>query len=346
MPERSCQDILRAAKRTSTDRPKHRGLKRALLAFGMAFGVFSAAEAAESFPSKTIRIVGAYAAASDNDNVVRIVAEKLQQILQQTVVIDPKPGATGMIAAAEVARSPADGYTLLSAAIPTVSIIPHAYAKMALNPLTDLAPVAELTNTDLVLVTSVKTPAKDLGGFVEWAKKQPAYFHGTVGAGSLGHFGGVMFTRAVGIENPEYVHYRDADIATSVVNGDAQSFVLGSSQALRFVNAGQAVALATSGPERSRAFPDVPTFKESGYPDLVFVSWHGLFAPANTPPEIVGRLNTAIQEALKDPETKGKLEALGHKVSTISTTDAFSKMISADSERWKTIVQASGFKID
>lgn len=314
-----------------------------LLLAGLALPVV-AADA--QFPSRPIRLLVGYAPSSGADVTARFVAERLQESLKQGVVVDNKPGAGGLIAAQELARAAPDGYTLMLAAMPQISILPAANPKLPYDPQRDFAPVSQATATDLVLVTNPKrVPSASLQAFVKWAREQPSsLFFATPGQGSVAHFGSHALADALKVKI-ETVHFKTTSESTqATVGGDIHAQLVTHAVAAPLVKAGQLRALADTGPTRSAVFPDVPTFKELGYPAMVFDSWYGVFAPANTPVEILDKLNAEVVKATRNPETRAKLEAAGLRV-TGTTREEFARVIKYDNTRWAKAVYATGFKM-
>jgi tripartite-type tricarboxylate transporter receptor subunit TctC len=224
------------------------------------------------------------------------------------VIVENKPGAAGFIAAQE-----------------------------------DFAPVSHVVSADFVFVTPPSIPPKTLKEYAEWAKGQKQLFMATFGAGTPGHFGAVVFGDALGLK-PEPVHYKSTgDAMTGTLNGDVQGLFGTVALTTTYVKSNRVRAIAMTGPSRSPLLPDVPTFKELGYPDLEFSAWFGILAPGKTPPEILDRLNAEIVKALKLPEGRAKLEEAGFRVTGTTRTE-FTGIIRDETTRWAKVVKASGFK--
>ena len=320
------------------------GLRRLLLLL-VALLVAGPLAAADAWsPAKPIRLIVGYAPGSGADQVARLVANKLQEAFKQGVIVDNKPGAGGAIGAQEVARAAADGYTLLLAALPQIAIAPASNQSLPYQPQRDFAPITELVGTDLVLITNPqKVPANSVAEFVTWAAAQPVVFMGDPGPGTVGHFGSFVFANALKLKI-ESVHYKSTgDSMTGMLSGDINAQFVPHAVALAQVKAGKLRALVTTGPSRSALFPDVPTFKEAGYPDLEFTSWYAIFAPAKTPTEILDRINAEAVKAVQSPDLRAKLEDAGLRV-TGTSRDDFARQVKNDTVRWGKIVQASGFK--
>jgi tripartite-type tricarboxylate transporter receptor subunit TctC len=306
------------------------------------------AQTAEAFPGgKPVRIIVGFPAGTGPDIVARLLAQKLSEGWGNVgVIVDNKPGAAGLIAASEAARATPDGHTLMLGETGQLSIAPSTYNRLPYDPKKDFAPVAHVVSADFaLLVNPQKVPSRNAKEFVEWTRQQKGLFMATFGAGTPGHFGAFMFGEAIRIK-PEAVHYKStADALGGLFSGDVQGVFASVGLAAPNVKAGKLFALATTGPARAAALPDVPTFKEQGLTDLEFSSWFGIVAPARTPPDIVARISADIQRALKSPDGRGKLEDAGFRV-TGTNADEFARIIAADTVKWGKAVAATGFKAD
>ena len=329
------------------NKPSHRLARRVLLAACAAACLPLSAQAQSAWPARPVRMIVGFPAGTGPDIVARLLAQKLSEAWgNQAVVVDNKPGAGGLIAASEAARAAPDGYTIMLAETGQLSIAPSSYSKLPYNPARDFAPVSHVVGADFaLLVNPQKVPAKNVKDFVAWAKGQPQLFMATFGAGTPGHFGAYMFGDAVKIK-PEPVHYKSTgDALSGMFSGDVHAVFASMGLSAPNVKAGKLVALASTGPARAAALPDVPTMKEQGYPSLEFSSWFGIVAPAGTPAAILDKLSADVQQAVKSPEGKGKMEGAGFRV-TGTGRDEFARIIAADTVTWGKAVAASGFKAD
>lgn len=311
-------------------------------------GAGANARAAEApYPVRPIRIVVTNTAGSGADVVTRIVADRLTQALGQQIVIDNRAGASGNIGAEIVARAAPDGYTLMLGETGQLAIAPNSYNKLPYDVQRDFAPVSQVVSADFaLLVNPLKVPSKTVKEFVEWSHQQKGgLFMATFGAGTPGHFGAFMLGDALKIK-PEPVHYKSTgDALTGMFSGDVQGVFASVGLAAPNVKAGKLLALATTGPVRAGALPDVLTFKEQGYPELEFSSWFGVVAPAKTPPEILTKLNADIVKVVRSAEGRSKLEEAGFRV-TGTSREEFTRSITADTAKWGKAVAATGFKAD
>ncbi|SDO89260.1 Tripartite-type tricarboxylate transporter, receptor component TctC [Rhodoferax sp. OV413] len=306
----------------------------------------SAASAQTSYPSKPVRLVVGFAAGTGPDIVARVLGQKLAEAWGMGVVVDNKPGAGGLIAATEVARAASDGYTLLLGETGQLAIAPSSYNKLPYDVQRDFAPVSQVASVDFAfLVNPQKVAARNVKDFVDAAKTQKGLFMATFGAGTPGHFGVFMLGDALKLQ-PEPVHYKSTgDALTGLFGGDVQGVFASMGLAAPQVKAGKLLALATTGPVRTSTLPEVPTFKEQGYPELEFNSWFGVVAPAKTPADVLVKLNADIVKVVRSAEGKAKLEDAGFRA-TGSSREDFARSIAADTAKWGKAVAATGFKAD
>jgi tripartite-type tricarboxylate transporter receptor subunit TctC len=300
-----------------------------------------------AYPSRPVRLVVGFPAGSGPDIVARLLAQKLSEGWGNLgVVVDNKPGAAGLIAASEVARAQPDGYTLMLGETGQLAIAPSSYSKLPYDPKKDFVPVSQVVTSNFMLVVNpAKVPARDVKQFVAWSRAQKGLFMGTFGAGTPGHFGAFLFGDAIGLQ-PEPVHYKTTgDALGGLFGGDVAGSFASVGLTAANVKAGKLLALASSGDTRSASLPDVPTFREQGYPQLAFNSWFGLVVPARTPPEIVARLEADIRKAVQSADGKAKLEDAGFGVTGTSAQE-FVRIIAADTLTWGKVVAATGFKAD
>ncbi|MDQ8015405.1 MAG: tripartite tricarboxylate transporter substrate binding protein [Bordetella sp.] len=318
-------------------------------ALGLASALAASQAAAQNapYPNRPVRIIVGFPAGTGPDIVARLLAQKLSEGWGNLgVIVDNKPGAGGLIAANETVRAQPDGYTLMLGETGQLAIAPSSYSKLPYDPKKDFVPVSQVVTSNFMLVVNpAKVPAKNVKEFVDWTRQQKGLFMGTFGAGTPGHFGAYLFGDAIGIK-PEPVHYKNTgDALAGLMSGDVSGAFASVGLATPNVKAGKLVALASSGEGRSAGLPDVPTFREQGYPQLVFNSWFGIVAPARTPPEIVARLEADIRKAMQSPDGKTRMEDAGFGV-TGTTAQEFARIIDSDTVTWGKAVKATGFKAD
>jgi tripartite-type tricarboxylate transporter receptor subunit TctC len=291
-----------------------------------------------------IRMVLGYPAGASSDILSRLVAEHMRGSLGRAVIVENKPGAGGRIGNETVKAAAPDGMTLLMTPVATMAIFPHSFAgSLRYDPLRDFAPVAHLSDFHLGLGVAANVPARTLAEYVALVKKDPkAGYYGSAAAGSLPHFLGVMFARTAGIELVHVPYKGTAPVMQAIAGGEISAISTVVSDIGTLVRSGKARLLATSGAQRSRAFSDVPTFKESGY-DMVAVSWYALFAPAGTPQAAIERHAKAAIAAVRDPALRDKLEQMGLEPTGLGPSE-LARILKADYDKWGQVIRASGFK--
>lgn len=301
---------------------------------------------AQTFPDKPVRLVVGYAPGTAPDVLGRLLATRLGELLKQQVVVDNRAGAGGQIAAQNVAKSPADGYSLLLGEVGSISIAPAAFSKLPYDPLKEFVGVAEVGKVDFLLAVPASTPAQSVADFVKQYKgKADKVNFGTFGAGTSGHFGAELFGEAAGFK-VEPVHYRaTGDAVTALIAGDVAGAFVSTALGAAQIKGGKLRALATTAPQRSTLLPDVPTFTEAGYPKIDISAWFAVMAPAGTPAPILDTLNRQVVVALQTAELRQKIIEAGFSVSGTARADT-DRMLRNENQRWAAIVKASGFKGD
>lgn len=300
---------------------------------------------AQTYPSKPVKMVVSFTAGGTTDILAREIAQRLSAKYGQSFVIDNKPGAGGNIGTDIVARSPADGYTLLASSIGPIAVNPSLFRKLASNPLTDLMPVSPLADVPNVLVVHPGVPAKTLAEFIDYAKRQPGKLSfASTGVGTAAHLSGVMFQKHVGVEMT-HIPYKGSVALTDLIAGRTQFMVATAPSVVQHIREGQLRALAVTSEQRAKALPDVPTTAESGLPNLLMGAWFGVFAPKATPVAIINQLNQAITEILRSPDLQAKFQLQGAEPS-IATPAQYAAFITKEYETLKSIVRDSGAVID
>jgi|KBSMisStaDraftv2_1062788.scaffolds.fasta_scaffold111939_3 tripartite-type tricarboxylate transporter receptor subunit TctC len=304
------------------------------------------AAAAQSWPSKPLKIIVPYPAGGTSDILARAIGPGLTAALGQPVVIENKPGATGNVGADFVAKSPADGYTLLLADIGSLAISPSVFTALAFEPVKDFAPVIMVAYSPHLLVVHPSVPAKDAKELIALAKAKPDSFNFAVsGIGGANHLAGIDFAQRAGIKWT-YVPYKGGSQAlTDMVGGQSNVMFNGMLATYPFVKDGKLKALAISSAKRFAAAPEIPTVAESGMPGFETGSWQGIVAPAGTPPEVVARLHATVTAILATPEMKDRLDKAGAEVRAMSPAQ-FGAFIRDERDRWAKVVKESGAKFD
>ena len=320
------------------------GLARFVLAAAVVMSATAAL--AQSYPSRPIRMILAFPPGGATDIIARTVGQPLAARLGQPVVVDNRPGSNGNVAAELVAKSRPDGHTLLLGSDSLVGINPHLYAKMPIDPLKDLIPVATLVANQLVLAVNPSlVPVKDLPGFVAFVRHASApMFYGSIGNGSQHHLAMEMLKRRAGI-NLTHVPYKGGGPAGIAVMSGEVAAMFGGGSVVPLVRSGQLRALAVSSRRRSAALPDLPTIAEF-YPGFEVTIWQGLMAPAGTPQAIVETLRREVNTILTQPEVAERLISSGSGEPSITTLDEFAAMIRRDHENYGKVIREIGVKVD
>ena len=300
----------------------------------------------QSYPSRPIKVVIPFPPGGPTDVLGRIVAQKLGERLGQTVVIDNKPGASGMIGADIVAKSAPDGYTLLVNASLHV-INPSLYEKSRYDAIADFSPLSNLADVPLVLVVNAKTPVNTVKELIAWIKasKTPVNFASS-GNATAPHLAGEAFKVGAGIENMQHVPYKGSSPAlTDLLGGQVQLMFDSLPSSQPFIKAGTLKAIAVTTQRRSSALPNVPTIAESALPGFNFSTWYGMWAPASTPPAIVEKLSSEISQITRSPEVREKFLALGAEP-VGNTAEEFTAFNKSELAKWARIVKQSGARVD
>lgn len=302
------------------------------------------AQAGAGFPAKPIRIVVPYAAGGGADGNARLLAQAMTAGLGQTMVIENKPGASGIIAAQSVVQSPADGYTLLFDTFPYA--VNAVLRKLPFDPVKDLLPVSQAINMPNLLVVPASAPYKTLKELVDHAKANPGKLnYASYGAGGTAHLAAELLRREAGIDWVHVPYKGGAPAITDLLAGQVSAYFANPVSGLGYVKAGRLRALATTGPQRMAALPEVPTFKESGYPNFEVLEWNGFFAPAGTPPAVIDRLSAAVRDATRTTEVQQRLAALG--IEPVgSTPKEFATFLQGQISRWGALVKAANITVD
>jgi len=299
---------------------------------------------AQAFPQKPIRWVVPFAPGGASDSLARALAEKIGGSVGERILVDNKPGANGNIGSALVAKSPADGYTLLQFT-DSNTISPAIYTHLAYDAVRDFAPIGMIAKGPHVIVAHPSLPVRNLADLQGLAKTRNDLSYATAGVGSAQHLAGEMLKREAGL-NMTHIAYKGGGAAIAdLVGGQVPLGILGMAPALPQIAAGKLRAIAVTGHARSAALPNVPTVAESGVKGFESVQWFGLVAPAGTPAAVIARLNQELNAALKSPEIAARLLAIGAEAAP-TTPDEFSKYVAADIGRWKTIAQQMNLKAD
>lgn len=316
---------------------------RLLICF-FALALHVAAQA-QDYPTRPIRVIVPSAPGGLTDTFVQLIGDALRTAWGQTVVMEHKAGAGGIIGSDFVAKSAPDGYTLLAGNIGPLTITPYLrQGKVPYDPARDFVPVNLLATFANVLVVNPSVPATNVGELIRLAKAKPGTLHyASPGIGQSQHMSGELFKRLAGIDIVHVAYKGTGPALTDLVGGQVEMMFSNIPPAVPFISTGRLRPLAVTGPTRSGALPNVPTVAASGLGDYQVVSWVGLFAPAGTPPMIVSRLHAEIARALGTAAAKERIAALGADVGTGSAQD-FANFLSVERTKWSTLIREANIR--
>ncbi|MDP3700074.1 MAG: tripartite tricarboxylate transporter substrate binding protein [Hylemonella sp.] len=315
----------------------------ALLAAGL---LLAGAAAAQTFPSKPVRIVIGFPAGGPLDQHARLLSERLQAVLGQPVLIDYKSGAGGTVGAQEVMKSTPDGHTLLLANTGTMVINPALYSKLPYATLRDFVPIARTAMQPLALLVNPQVPVKTLKEFMDYTRARPGQInYGSAGNGGISHLVPEMFKTATGLFMVHIPYRGSAPAFTDLMAGQVQFMAESIPQAAAYHKQGKVRALAVTSRERNPALPDIPTVIESGLKGFEVVGFYGFLVPAGTPKEVVAKLSDAFRQVLSQPELRNRMISQGADPAFLGAED-FAKFLAAEMPRWAEAVQKSGAKLD
>jgi len=319
----------------------HSRLALACLLAAIALPVFP-----QSYPAKPIHLIVPWPPTGTVDILGRTLGQKLSENMGQSVIIDNRAGANGIIGSEAGAKSPPDGYTLVVDNITGHAINATLQAKMPFDSLRDFAHVSLLAWVPDGIVSLPSLPAKDVQELIALAKAEPGKLtYASFGVGSSGHLAGELFKMMAGV-NLLHVPYKGGGPAIAdLLAGQVSIYYPVLPSVVPLVKTGRLRLLAVTGAKRSSAMPDVPTVAESGLPGFEASNWFGLMAPAGTPPEIVARLNAEAAKALQDAEVRKKLDALGFEIQT-GTPQEFTALLRSETEKWAKVVKTSGARLE
>ncbi len=303
--------------------------------------------AAQDYPNKPIRMVVGFPPGGGTDVVARILVPRMSELLGQPIVIDNRPGATGTVAAGQVAKAPPDGYTIMMGHVSVNAIAPSLFSNLSYDVLKDFAPIAIAAAVPHLVVAHPSLPVGNLKELITHLKAQPGKLSfPSAGNGSMPHLAGEIFKSLAGVQ-VMHVPYKGS--------GQSMQDLLGGQHLVAFdtmpassphVRSGKLRALAVSSAKRVASFPDVPTAEEAGLPGYQVTTWYGLFAPAGTPPAIVNRVHADTVKAMQMPDTRSKLEGIGADGSVSRSPEEFAALVRADTARYAKIVKQIGLRID
>jgi tripartite-type tricarboxylate transporter receptor subunit TctC len=307
--------------------------------------VVSSAAWAQAYPAKPVRIVVPFAAGGPADIYARFVGNRLEKSLGQAFVIENRPGGGAIIGTEAVVKSEPDGYTLLMMSN-THTVNESLFTKKSYKLMSDLAPIAPVNYSDLVLVVHPSVPAKNLKELIALVKSKPgALNYASSGPGTPYHMAGELFKAMAGLDIVHVPHKGSDQARTSVMSGEVQMMLDAVTTMAQIARSGKVRAIATSGKTRSAIMPEVPTLDEAGVPGYEATIWLGVMAPAATPKPVIEKLNAEIRKTLGQSDVKEAWAKQGA-VAMSMTPDQFSKFLQQDIEKWAKVVKISGAKVD
>jgi tripartite-type tricarboxylate transporter receptor subunit TctC len=318
---------------------------RILLAAVAIVGLTAADAAAQPYPNRPIKLIVPFPAGGPPDTLARLVGNDISARLGQTVVIDNRPGGGATIGTRVVANAEPDGYTLLFGSTTSLSIGPALFKNLDYDPIRSFTPVAAVSLGSMVVTVTAGVPAKTVPELVAYAKANPGKLYNGSGVASPPHIAWGLFVLTTGTDIT-FVPYRGmAQAMTDLVSGQIHMMIDGIGSLLPHIRDGKARALAVTGTTRSPDLPDVPTMIESGYPDYVLSFWTGIMAPAGTPPDLVAKVNAAINQGLKSPEMKQSLAKFNVEPN-IASPQEFGTFLAAEARKWADVVKATNIKVE
>ncbi len=306
--------------------------------------IHGAAKAQANYPDKPIRLVVPYTPGGGADTNSRMLAQPMSVILGQPIVIENRPGASGVVGAMAVLQAPADGYTVFFDAFPYA--VNAVMRNLPFDPVKDMIPVSQAINMPLILVVPVASPFKTVKDLVDFAKANPDKLdYGSYGAGGAAHLAAELLQRDAGIKWTHVPYKGGAQAIADVLAGRLGGYFSNPITALPHLKSGKLRALGTTGAARMEALPEVPTFEELGYPGFRVVEWNGFFVAKGTPATSIERLAKAINEATKDPAVKARMGSMG--IEPVGNTpEQFTTFLQGEIKQWRALVQSNNIRAD
>jgi tripartite-type tricarboxylate transporter receptor subunit TctC len=294
---------------------------------------------------RTLKIMVGFPPGGSADVIARLLAQKMAVSLNQTVIVDNKPGAAGRLVLGELKRMAPDGQTLVLSPSGAMVIAPHLYSNIGYDPVKDFTPVSRIVTFDFAVTAGPGAPQGDLKSVLAWMKANPnKASYGTSGAGTVPHFAGLLLSQAAGVPLTHVAYRGGAPAAQDLIGGQIPLMVDTASETIEHHKAGKVRILAVTGEQRSRALPDVPTLKEQGI-NMAADAFFGLYGPPGMPGDVVNRLDRAVAEALKAPDVQEKIYNFGLVPNHAPAADLAATQVS-HLKRWETPIKASGFKAE
>ena len=301
---------------------------------------------AQAYPTKPIRMVVGYPPGGGIDFAARTVQVPMQEALKAMIVVDYKPGASGMIAATELTRQAPDGYTLLLANTGPFAIAPYLQSKPPYDPVKQFTYIGQISQGSYIAVTRPDHPAKNLKDFVAWAKAQPGQVNfASGGNGTSTHLNGELMNQVTGLDMTHVPYKGSAPAVQDLLGGQTQILIDAGTVLLPQIKGGKLKALAVTGPKRDPQLPDVPTVAELGLGGMEAVGFQGLVGPAGMPKDVVDRLSGELAKALAQPDIKAKFATAGAEVHSLGPTE-FAAFVKKDNEKWAKLIKERKLQLD
>jgi tripartite-type tricarboxylate transporter receptor subunit TctC len=304
--------------------------------------------AQQSYPTKPVKMVIPFAPGGASDFVGRIIQPKLSELLNQQIIIENRPGASGNIAVEAVARSAPDGYTIFLGNVGSVAINPAVFPNLAVNPLRDLAAVTQIVDVPGVLVAHPSFPPNTVKELVAYVKANPGKVnYASPGSGSQNRLETENLRKLAGLDMVHVPYKGGAGPAVAgLAAGETHLMFVTASSAMPLIKAGRIKALAATAPKRIEQLPDVPTMQEAGYAGFDTGSWQGIFVPTGTPPEVIHRLFVELKETMKSPDVIERLKRGGVEVVFSDSPTAFTVFVGQETQRWGRAAKEAGATVD
>ena len=300
--------------------------------------------AAQQYPTRPVKIIVAFTAGGTTDIMARTLAPRLSERFKQPFIIENRPGAGGNLGTEMAVRAAPDGYTILVNTVGPMAVNPSLYKNLPYNPLTDLVPIAQISDVPNVLVVHPALKVTTMDAFIAYAKAHSGELnYGSTGIGTSSHLSSFVLASRAGF-NATHIPYKGAEVLKDLLSGRLQFMFATIPSVIAHIKAGNLVAIAVSSTKRSRSLPDVPPVAESGFPGFEAGSWVGIFAPRGTPPEVIAALNKAAVEAMKDKAVIDKLSVQGATL-VGNSPDEFRAFIDSETKKWAKVIKDAGVPV-
>ncbi len=307
-------------------------------------GISNIAYAQGAYPNKPIRLIVPFTPGGVTDTSARLIADQMSKRLGQQIIVENKPGASGNIGTSQVAQSEPDGYTLLLGFDGTIVINPHVFASVPFDAVKDFAPIGKIGDADLVIVAHPSVKASNIKELIALSKSEPnGLNYGTSGLGSTPHIAGETLNMKTGSKLVHVPYKGGGQAMIDLQGGNIPLVFTAVAGALPHIKAGRIKAIGVPSATRSPSLPDTQTFIEAGLPNFLLASWVGILAPAKTPAAVITKLNNTLNDVLKDPDVKNRLEVLGV-TATPGTPAAYGDQIKKDLASYAAVVKAANIK--